>query len=197
MFKRLAFIEKDQSGFTLVELIIAVAITSLITVGLVMTILQLWGGHARASGEMIVVRQVQNAGYWISRDAQMAQEVDPDPELDASPGFPLTLTWYQYAYNPDNPDRRGIGYRVIYTLVDGKLERGYYRADDQEEEGETPDEDFIFQYTTFIAEYISSPISCLFDGEKLTLTVTASIGGWKPQIETRTYETMPRPDTMY
>ncbi len=196
MSKRLAFTEKGQSGFTLVELIIAIAITSIITVGLVLTIFQLWGGHARASGEMIVVRQVQNAGYWISRDAQMAQYVDPDLELDDSPGFPLTLTWYQYAYNTENPDRRGDGYRVIYTLVDGKLERGYYEAPNQEEEGETPDEDFMLIYTTFIAEYIS-PIICLFDGEKLTLTVTASIGGWKPQSETRIYETMPRPDTMY
>ena len=190
MFKRLAFTEKGQSGFTLVELIIAIAITSIITVGLLMTILQLWGGHARASGEMIVVRQVQNAGYWISRDAQMAQYVDPDLELDDSLGFPLTLTWYQYAYDPEDPDRRGDGYRVIYTLEDGKLEREYYYTPEDVPFDTEPD------YTTFIAEYISD-ISCLLDGEKLTLTVTASIGGWKPQSETRTYETMPRPDTMY
>ncbi len=27
---------------------------------------------------MTVVRQVQNAGYWLSRDAQMAQSVNAD-----------------------------------------------------------------------------------------------------------------------
>ncbi len=185
--KRLAFANKDQRGFTLVELIIAIAITGIITVGLVMTIFQLFGGHAQSSGEMTVIRQVQNAGYYISRDAQMAQEVS----VDNDPGTPelVTLTWYEYEGDPETPERYGNGHQVVYTLVGDELKRDYYFK-------LLGTEDWEFRYTTFIAKYIET-IGCQFDGEKLALTVTAYIGGWKPQSETRIYETMPRPDTMY
>jgi hypothetical protein len=33
-----------------------------------------------------------------------------------------------------------------------------------------------------------------FTDDKLTLTVTATVGGFKPASETRTYEITPRPD---
>ncbi len=42
---------------------------------------------------MTVVRQVQDAGFWVSHDAQMAQTMvlasDPD-------GFPLYLKWTKW-----------------------------------------------------------------------------------------------------
>ena len=185
---RLSIINKNQSGFTLVELMIAVAVSGLIMLGIMLTTFQVFGGNLRSSGEMEVVRQAQNAGYWISRDAQMAKEVEPG----VSDGFPLTLTWYEYYYHEDNPaDRDGKGFRVIYTLVDDKLKREYYEADEDASGDVTfnPDPD----YTTFVAEYIES-INCVFVDGKLTLTVTASVGGWQPQSETREYEVKPRPN---
>ena len=190
LIRGLAIINKDQKGFTLIELLMVIAITSIITLGLVMTVFQLFGGHARSSGEMTAIRQVQNAGYHISRDAQMTQVV----ELGASSGFPLTLTWYQYCYHEDDPnDREGNGYRVIYTLDEnGKLEREYYFAP------EDSSGDAIFDpeptYKTFIAEHIEV-ISCIYDGSKLYVTITASIESIAgKQEETRTYEAMPRPN---
>ena len=187
VLKRLSFLDKNQSGFTLVELMIAVAISSLITLGFLVTILQLFHGSLSSSGEMTVIRQVQNAGYWISRDIQMAQEV----ELGVSSGFPLTLTRYQYSWDPEKPDRRGDGYRVIYTLVDGKLKRVYYFALEDVYGNVTFDSEP--DYTTFIAEYISD-ISCQFFGNEIAVMVTASVGGWRPQSATRTYEAEPRPN---
>lgn len=187
---RLGNINKDQRGFTLIELIIAFAITGLIVGGLAMTVIQLFEGHAQSSGEMTAIRQVQNTGYHISRDTQQAHEVsfdnDPDtPEV-------ITLTWYQYYWDESTPDRRGEGYRAVYILEDGRIERAYYEAPDQE--GETPDEAFELQYTTFIAEYISV-ISITTSGDDYEVTVTAYIGGFNPQSETRTYKVRPRPET--
>jgi prepilin-type N-terminal cleavage/methylation domain-containing protein len=190
--KRLAFANKDQRGFTLIELMIAIAITGIITVGLVMTVFQLFGGHAQSSGEMTVIRQVQNVGYYISRDTQMAMEVS----VVDDPGTPetelVTLTWYEYLWNPDNPDRRGDEHQDrYYWLTDGSIIRKEYLStyNDANDTYSEP----ILKYTTFIAKYIDT-IGCQFDGEKLALTVTAYIGGWKPQSETRIYETMPRPN---
>jgi len=73
---------------------IAIAISSVITGGITMTIFQVIIGSARTNNHMIAVRQAQNAGYWVSHDAQMAQSIriGDDP---ATPGVTefLTLTW--------------------------------------------------------------------------------------------------------
>ena len=78
MFPRLGLIKrmnKDQKGFTLLEMLLAILIGSLIAGGITATIFQVVMGSARTNNHMIAVRQVQNAGYWVSHDAQMAQNV--------------------------------------------------------------------------------------------------------------------------
>ena len=192
---RLSYLNKNQSGFTLIELMIAVAISSLVTIGFLVTILQVFHGSLSSSGEMTVVRQVQNAGYYISRDIQMAKEVSIDDNPGTAELEVVTLTWYEYEFYhtpPADPnDRDGNGHQVIYTLVDGKLKRGYYFALEDVYGNVTFDSEP--DYTTFVAENISD-ISCQFYGNELAVTVTASVGGWRPQSATRTYEAEPRPN---
>lgn len=77
-------INKGQRGFTLIELLVAMAISGLIVSGLTMSILQVFDSSARNSSGMTVVRQVQNAGHWISRDTLMAQAVLPSTALIVS-----------------------------------------------------------------------------------------------------------------
>jgi prepilin-type N-terminal cleavage/methylation domain-containing protein len=106
-FPRLGLINKNQKGFTLVELMIAIAISSVITGGITMTIFQVIIGSARTNNHMIAVRQAQNAGYWVSHDGQMAQSINigSDP---LGGGFPLVLTW---------TDWEGNRYKVTYTII--------------------------------------------------------------------------------
>ena len=178
----------------LVELLAATAISSIIVVGVVMTIFQLHNGHAQTSGEMNVIRQVQQAGYYISRDTHMAREVlvDTDPDTPEV----VILTWYWFLYHEDNQaDRDGEGNRVIYRIEDGgKLYRYYYFADEDPLTGEVNEDDYDLVSRTFIAEYIEE-INCSWDGAELTLTVTASVDGIAGiQEETRIYEAKTRPN---
>ena len=171
-------IHKNQRGFTLIEMVMAIAITGLVMGAAAMTIFQVFDLNIRTSNHMIAVRQVQNAGYWVSHDGQMAQIVEPTEDSD---GFPLTLTWTDWD--------SGDVYQVVYTLLlaDNKLQREHYT-------NLNPDA------TTFVAEYIDpDPLmtKCEFTdtdgdgvGDKLTLTVTATVGA---QSETRVYEVIPRP----
>jgi len=208
IFHRLGLINENQRGFTLVELIIAVAITGIIIGAATTTIFQVFSGNERTSNHMTAVKQVQNAGYWISHDAQMAQDVVPDT---GDTGFPLTLTWI---------DWDGTVNEVTYTIVDSELKRSHYINGNTE--------------VSIIAQYIDVTIDpdtgkpktncylykCAICGEKLatlteleehfasehpseelqyengalTLTVTATLGtGTQEESETRVYEVIPRP----
>ena len=172
IFHRLGVINKDQKGFGLVELIVALAITGLITGGITMSIFQVFDINTRSNNHMTAVIQVHNAGYWISHDTQMAQSV----VTTGVSGFPLTLTSTDWD--------SGDVHQVIYTLlVDNKLQREHYT-------------NLNLDATTIVAEYINpnpAKTKCEFAGGKLTLTVTATVGGWKPASETRIYEVIPRP----
>ena len=178
IFHRLGLIHKNQRGFTLIGLLVAIAITGLITGGLTTTIFQVFTVNALTSNHMTAVRQVQNAGYWISHDAQMAQSVDTNDDM-VPPEEVLTLAW-------DLTEYGGTEHQVIYTLVGNELKRAHYTNSS-------------LDATTIVAQYIDSieVVPRPFAGGKLTLTVTASLSGWQPASETRIYEVVPRPDEVY
>ena len=110
IFHRLGLMNKNQKGLTLMEVLLVFAITSIISGGITMTFYQVVMGSMRTNNHMIAVAQAQNAGYWVGRDAQMAQIVN----LGASSGFPLTLTWTDWG---------GTQSEVTYTIVGGELRR--------------------------------------------------------------------------
>jgi prepilin-type N-terminal cleavage/methylation domain-containing protein len=172
MFHRLGLINKKQRGFTLIELLIAIAITSLITGGITTAIFQTFTVNARTSSHMTAVRQVQNAGYWISHDAQMAQEV----LIGAGAGFPLTLTWTEWVDSTEN--------KVTYTIADGgELKRSHYEND-------------VLTSEMIVARYIdSTKTSCQVTAGVLIVTVTAAVGDYPETVsETRVYKITPRPN---
>lgn len=178
--QRLSLIDKKQRGFTALELLIAIAIAVLIAVGVTTAVFQIVTGNTRTSNHMTAVRHVQQAGYWVSHDTQMAQSVDnvTDPEI-------LKLTWIDW----DSNSKR----QVIYSLQDmpseglKQLEKEYRIYD--------TDENFIDSITSIVAQYIDPALtSCSFIDNELIFTVTATVGsGSQQQSETRTYEVIPRP----
>jgi len=81
-------LNKGQSGFTLLELVVGIGIAVVVvgaTSAAIMTIMKLtpWNNNMA-----IALRQVQNAGYWISRDVQMSENITVG---NSNPEF-LTLT---------------------------------------------------------------------------------------------------------
>ena len=184
MFSRLKKINKNQKGFTLIELIMVIAITALIIGVIAVSIFQLYKVHASTSNRMLAVRQVQNAGHWISRDVQMTQQ-EPVIVNDGGQLESITLAWQEFGTTDAND---ATLHEVTYTLlVNGDLKRSH------SVNGGDPTE-------TLVAQYIESgETSCVWDddADKLVLTVTASVGTWpKVENETRVYEVIPRPDSV-
>lgn len=82
-----------KKGFTLIELVIAMTITVLISGASTIALSQIYGGTDRNNNHLTAVRQVESAGFWISRDAQRAQSISTDNLT--SPDF-LLLAWTEW-----------------------------------------------------------------------------------------------------
>lgn len=66
-------LKTNEKGFTLIELLITIAIVAAISGALAMTVITLIQISPQSRDWNIALRQVQNAGYWISRDVQMSK----------------------------------------------------------------------------------------------------------------------------
>lgn len=194
----------------MVELLVAVAITGLIAGGIATTIYQVFGINTLSNNHMLAVRQVQNAGHFISHDAQMAQSIDDTsvlieedhPLWDLYDGLyngqtqVLSLSWVGWTYDYGNNTRTNT-YQVYYTYdsVNDKLWRyqtiSIVEYDGADLEDPQPDDQ---NSTTFIAGYLLSILEgdIYRDGDKLIVVITASVGD---ATEMRTYEITPRPST--
>jgi hypothetical protein len=165
--------------------LIVITITGLIAAGLTMTIMQVMTLSHRTTNHMTAVRQVQQAGFWVSPDVQMTQDVDTAND----PGTPefelLTLDWTEFVVGGNHT------HEVIYTLED--MPSGEFKAL-WREHYIGPDLDSLsLDSTTKVAEYIDPyQTSCVWADGELTFTVTATVG---EQSETKTYKTKPRPES--
>ena len=178
-FPKLSLINKGQKGFTLIELAIAMTIGAMIAGSITMTIFQIVESSGRTSNHMTAVRQVRSAGYWVSHDVLMAQTVEiADESVDDPDGtrFPLTVTWDEWSTNESH--------EVVYSLGSDGLQR-------------THSINSVVSDDSIIAEFIDldpANTSCDYTAGKLIFEITAQVGaGSAAQIETRTYEVIPRP----
>jgi prepilin-type N-terminal cleavage/methylation domain-containing protein len=180
ILRRLGLLNKNQRGFTLIEMLIVLAISGIVTGTTTMTIFQVLDGNVRTNNHMEAISHVQNAGYQVSIDAEQAQTVvrteDPD-------GFPLTLTWTDW----ENNDQ----YQAIYSITNNKLQRQYYKNGNLI--GTPYEFEYIFNTDPDDPEEV--PITyCTLINNTLSCTLTAIAGGGsQKQIETRVYEVIPRP----
>jgi prepilin-type N-terminal cleavage/methylation domain-containing protein len=123
--------KKGQKGFTLLELVVGVAIMAIVVGGIGSTMVTLLLNYDRVSGQNTVLPQIQSTGYWVSRDVQTARTVTPGPYQ----GFPITMSI------PIDQEESN-DYHVGYYLVNGTLTRKMF------------DSSMTLLYATHIADYI-------------------------------------------
>ena len=164
-------LKKGQQGFTLFELIVVVALVGLIGLGASAATVQVVNQGAKNTNYVAASRETNNVMYWISRDTQMAQIVQPTGQS----GFPLTLSWTNW----DN-----TSYVATYSIIGDQLKRSYSING-------------AASVVTQIGQYIDTATgntTCQFSNKVLTLKVTATIGMGAHAISvTQNAEIGPRP----
>ena len=160
---------KNQNGVATLELIAVMLITGFIGLGTAVATVQVVNQGTYNSDYNTARRHTMNTIHWISRDAQMAQELElaaePDPD-----GFPLTLSWVEW---------EGDQITVTYSIVDGEMIRSH-----------SGDGDLV------VARHINSDedmTNCDYENWVFNFRITATIGGYPEEVsETRDGKISPR-----
>ena len=158
--------KRSESGFTLIELLVAMAIVALLAAAAGATTLQLFASTERSNDHMTAVRQVQNAGYWISRDALMAESTD---NLTTHPEF-LILNWTEWGY-----DEESIYHKVTYffDLSDDGI-RKLIRT--HEINGEASEQTLVAEHIYYNPEDPDNTTKANYESPVLTVQIAAAIG---------------------
>ncbi len=174
--------KRAEKGFTNIELIVAITIMALVGIAAAAAIFQIFQGNERNNNYMTAVRQVQNAGYWISRDTQMAQSVTADNLT--LPDF-LVLGWTEWDESGE-PTYHSVTY-FFEELTDGtgRLKRNHWSSAGVNEQ-------------TLLAEYIyydsddpDNTSKASYQSPVLTVQLTSLLEG---ASETREYSIKRRPN---
>ncbi len=171
-----------EKGFTLIELLIAITIMVLAAGAASMAIFQILRNTERNNDHITAVRQVENAGYWISRDALMAVSVTTTDNLTL-PDF-LHLSWTEWD-DDDDP----IYHSANYTLEEltngiGKLKRNYGSSVGASEQT------LVAQYIYYDPNGANATSNTSYQSPILTVKLTAVFEGI---VETREYKIKRRP----
>jgi Tfp pilus assembly protein PilW len=92
-----------QNGFSQIEIIASLALAGLLTTGVTAFVFHTINVTVNTQNRMQAIMQVENAGYWMSRDIQMSDNFT----LGENAGFPMQLAWKDIDQNE---------YEVTYSL---------------------------------------------------------------------------------
>jgi prepilin-type N-terminal cleavage/methylation domain-containing protein len=156
----------NEKGFTLIEILVALAIAGAIMGVMAAAVITIIKTTSQNDEWNVNMRQVQNAGYWISHDALMAQSVSTN-----TTGFFLTLSWSDW----NNTSGTQYNNIICYALNGNTLTRSLNGGS-----------------AILIAQYIVPPTTTRqWDGQTLTVTIRASLHG--KRYAQQTYQISPRP----
>jgi hypothetical protein len=154
----------SQKGFSLIQLIGTLAITTILGTVITVSLWQTISIDGASNKHMRAISEVENALYYLNRDIQMSVPAD-----DYVSGFPLTL--------------QAGGSSIIYSLAIPLDGSPFYLQ--RNRNGVTQ---VVARYINV------EPVltSCYYTGGKFTITLTVTTGGFMSATESRILVASPR-----
>ena len=156
----------NQKGFTLIELVVALAILGIVVVGIVTSIFQIMQGRAQIAGKSVALADIDNAAHWVTRDIVMGQSTDL--EDGALPTGNMTMTWEDLTSWAQ--EEESISHSANYIYSGTQLLREYDSANN----------------TTIVGRHLTD-VGFSINGTMVTVTLTSSPDGVRASTVTRRY----------
>ena len=138
-------------------------------------------GVERGTGYMSAVRQVENAGHWISRDALMAENIQTD---DLTwPDF-LVISWVERDFEHADIYHSATYYFQDFSNDTGKLMRRHWSSDGANETA-------MVGENIFYRALHPSQTKANYNASKLIVKLTAIVDD---NLETKEYKILRRPN---
>lgn len=158
--------KKSQKGFTLVEILLVLAMGGILMVGIGITIFRTTTITMESSTQITALEDIKKVAFRVSKDIRMAATTnleDPGPVLNS-----LVLDWT--SWYDETGELNPVPHSISYTsLSGGELQRNYDGA------------------LTTVGSYISD-IEFSQDGSIITVAITSSPRGNAEMAEQRTYQ---------
>ena len=153
-----------QKGFTLVEILVTLAVGSLIMTGALMSIYQVITGTDRSNSQVVSLTDVTNAARAIKADLMVTQSSNLTDE-DPVPQGSVTLTWIDYTnFSSDNASYHSSS----YTLSGTELRRNYDGVE------------------SIVGRHITD-VGFTRNGRVINVVITATGPGAQPRSDTLTF----------
>ena len=110
-----------QNGFTLVELLGAMAVSAMVMMGIVLILCQVMTGSDRNRNQVVALTDVNQAALTIKKDLQMAQSTDL-ADGEPAPQGSVELAWIDYSGFDTETQ---YSHSSSYTLSGNQLRRTY------------------------------------------------------------------------
>jgi prepilin-type N-terminal cleavage/methylation domain-containing protein len=99
-----------QAGYTLIEMLMVIAIMGLLTVAINQVIAHTVRISTTGTDSMTAIKQLESAFHWMNIDVQQAQQT----EIERGNGFPLELSWTEWD---------GTQHGITYAIVGSEIKR--------------------------------------------------------------------------
>ncbi|MBI3040969.1 MAG: type II secretion system protein [Chloroflexi bacterium] len=156
-----------QKGFTLVEVLVVLAITGVILTGAVLSIYSVFLGTDRNNSQIVALTDIDRAVLVIKKDLMMAQETN----LSSTPQSSANLTWIDYTTSFESSNQSN--HSSSYILSGTELRRTYDGT------------------LSIIGRNITS-LDFTQSGRVVTVVITATGPGVRQRSETLTFSSLIR-----